>query len=96
MSPLGKQIPTQWRKKPHYKAEMGKGYGKELLKTAISELSAQGFQEIFLWVLEENNRARHFYERCGFLKAADVIEEKIGGKNVREIRYVRKVNSEKF
>ena len=55
---------------------MGKGYGKELLKTAISELSAQGFQEIFLWVLEENNRARHFYERCGFLKAADVIEEK--------------------
>ena len=75
---------------------MGKGYGKELLKTAISELSAQGFQEIFLWVLEENNRARHFYERCGFLKAADVIEEKIGGKNIREIRYVQKVNSEKF
>ena len=70
---------------------MGKGYGKELLKTAISELSAQGFQEIFLWVLEENNRARHFYERCGFLKAADVIEKKIGGKNIREIRYVRKV-----
>ena len=75
---------------------MGKGYGKELLKTAISELSAQGFQEIFLWVLEENNRARHFYERYGFLKAADVIEEKIGGKNVREIRYVRKINSEEF
>ena len=46
--------------------------------------------------MEENNRARHFYERCGFLKAADVIEEKIGGKNVREIRYVRKINSEEF
>ncbi len=73
---------------------MGKGYGKELLKTVTMELSAQGFQKIFLWVLEENNRARHFYERYGFLKAVDVIEEKIGGKNVREIRYVQEVNLE--
>ena len=75
---------------------MGKGYGKELLKAATDELSAQGFQKIFLWVQEENNWARHFYERYGFLKAVDVIEEKIGGKNVREIRYVRKINSEEF
>ena len=69
---------------------MGKGYGKELLKFVIAELSAQGFQEIFLYVLEENNRARVLYEHCGFLKAEDVIEEKIGGKNIREIRYVLK------
>lgn len=60
------------------------------MKFVTAELSAQGFQEIFLWVLEENNRARCFYERYGFLKAEDVIEEKIGGKNVREIRYVLK------
>ena len=26
-------------------------------------------------MLEENNRARRFYERCGFLKEADVIED---------------------
>ena len=69
---------------------MGKGYGKELLKFVTAELSAQGFQEIFLWVLEENNRARVLYEHYGFLKAEDVIEEKIGGKNIREIRYVLK------
>ena len=69
---------------------MGKGYGKELLKFVIAELSAQGFQEIFLYVLEENNRARVLYEHCGFLKAEDVLEEKIGGKNIRENRYVLK------
>ena len=28
LSPLGKQIPAQWRKKPHCKDETGKGYGK--------------------------------------------------------------------
>ena len=75
---------------------MGKGCGTQLLRSAIEELKKRSYKKLFLWVLEENNRARHFYERCGFLKAADVIEEKIGGKNVREIRYVRKVNSEKF
>ena len=69
---------------------MGKGYGKELLNFVTAELSAKGFQEIFLWVLEENNRARGLYERYGFLRAEDVVEEKIGGKNVREIRYVLK------
>ena len=67
---------------------MGKGYGKELLDRAVSELVGKGYREIFLWVLEENHRARRFYEKFGFKKADDVIDEEIGGKSVREIRYV--------
>lgn len=47
---------------------MGKGYGKELLDRAVSELVGKGYREIFLWVLEENHRARRFYEKFGLRK----------------------------
>ncbi|MDO5601789.1 MAG: GNAT family N-acetyltransferase [Oscillospiraceae bacterium] len=67
---------------------MGKGYGKSLLKRAVSELEKQGYEDIFLWVLEENERARHFYEQFGFLPAGDVLEDNIGGRNLREVRYI--------
>lgn len=69
---------------------MGKGYGKTLLKSAISELKMQGFENIFLWVLEENIRARHFYEKSGFVPTDDFLDDNIGGKELREIRYVYK------
>lgn len=67
---------------------IGKGYGKKLLDAVINELRKQGFQEVFLWVLEENRRARQFYENYGFEHDNDYMENKIGGKKLREIRYV--------
>lgn len=67
---------------------MGKGYGKELLETAIFELKQSGYEDVFLWVLEKNTRARYFYEKFGFTQAEDVIDDNIGGKNLREIRYI--------
>lgn len=69
---------------------MGKGYGKSLLEFAVAELKNQGYEDIFLWVLEENIRARHFYEIFGFLQTDDFLEDNIGGKPLREIRYVYK------
>ena len=44
----------------------GKGYGKQMMDFALCELKREGFQEIITWVLEENKRARLFYEKCGF------------------------------
>jgi ribosomal protein S18 acetylase RimI-like enzyme len=44
----------------------GKGYGKQLLDFEINELKCSGCKEIFLWVFEDNNRARRFYEKHGF------------------------------
>ena len=67
---------------------MGKGYGKILMESAISELKKQGHEKIFLWVLEENIRARQFYEQFGFSITADFMEDNIGGKDLREIRYI--------
>ena len=66
----------------------GKGYGKELLKNVLDELKFQGFSEVFLWVLEENSRARRFYESYGFICTDDTLDDRIGGKSLREIRYV--------
>ena len=43
---------------------IGKGYGRRLLETVLDELKKQSYQEVFLWVLEENAHARYFYETC--------------------------------
>lgn len=67
---------------------MGKGYGKCLLERAIEELKAMGFKQIFLWVLEDNHKARHFYEKCGFKNSGEYYIDTIGGKQLRELQYV--------
>ena len=66
---------------------MGKGYGRRLMEAVLSELKRLGYQDVFLWVLEENHRARSFYEHLGFLPTGDVVEDTIGGKPLREVRY---------
>lgn len=40
---------------------MGKGYGKKLMDAALFELKKQGFSQAYLWVLEDNANARHFF-----------------------------------
>lgn len=67
---------------------MGKGYGKKLLESAISELRELGYKDVFLWVLEENTRARYFYEKFGFIQTENVLDDILGGKKLREIRYI--------
>ena len=67
---------------------MGKGYGSKLLEAVMSELKNRGFTEVFLWVLEENNIARRFYEKYGFKCSYDYLDDNIGGKALREVRYV--------
>lgn len=58
------------------------------MKAALSELKRQGYENVFLWVLEENIRARNFYEQFGFLPTDDFLDDNIGGKDLREVRYV--------
>ncbi len=70
---------------------MGKGYGKNLLLTALKFLKEKGFSDIFLYVLEENKRAIKFYEQMGFQVAGDYLEGTIGGKQVKELRYKKQL-----
>lgn len=69
---------------------MGRGFGKALFDSVIAELKKMGYRNIFLWVLEENLRARKFYEKEGFSMTDDYLNDNIGGKDVREIRYIYK------
>ncbi|MGB4332137.1 MAG: GNAT family N-acetyltransferase [Bacilli bacterium] len=49
-------FPPYWRQ----------GLGAELLALGVSEIRKQSFKKAELWVLEENHRARRFYEKLGF------------------------------
>ena len=70
----------------------GKGVGRQLIQAAFAALD--GYQEIILWVLEDNKRAIAFYEKMGFV--FDGQEKVIDlGEDVREKRmiYIRNSNS---
>jgi GNAT superfamily N-acetyltransferase len=64
------------------------GTGRALMDQVLAKVSGAGYQSITLWVLEENARARRFYERAGFAPddARHVLDD-LGG--VTEIRYRR-------
>lgn len=68
-------------------SHMGRGYGRPLLEAAVSALLSQGYRDVFLWVLEENRRARAFYERAGFRYSGTCRRDVIGGRAVRELAY---------
>lgn len=73
---------------------IGKGYGRRLFSEAVDALRGLGYTELFLWVLEENLRARRFYERAGFSPTEDYLDDCIGGKPLRELRYIYSVRDE--
>ena len=65
-----------------------KGYGREMMDFSIAELMRRGHNEAYLWVLEENARARQFYEKCGF--SFDGTKKEINiDRPLIEMRYVR-------
>lgn len=65
---------------------MGKGYGRSLLKAVVSECKEMRFNKVFLWVLEENRNARHFYEKCGFVQTERCLLSDIGGRELKEVQ----------
>lgn len=44
----------------------GQGIGKKLMTNCLKHARLANASPIFLWVLEENHKARKFYERFGF------------------------------
>ena len=66
----------------------GRGYGRILFERAIGRLRLDGFNNIYLWVLADNLRAREFYERNGFVNSGETKNFEIGGKTLPEIKYL--------
>lgn len=67
---------------------IGKGYGRLLLDKCIEELKQCGFSKVLLWVLEDNHRAKKFYEKNGFISSGVFLDATIGGADVREVLYL--------
>jgi len=70
-------LPSHWRQ----------GIGTELMNWGINEIRRRGFNKAELWVLEENYRARHFYEKYGFKHDGKVRVINLG-KEMNEYRYI--------
>jgi ribosomal protein S18 acetylase RimI-like enzyme len=48
-------------------AAIGQGFGHALLAHATADLRAHDFDPLVLWAFEQNQRARRFYERAGWV-----------------------------
>jgi GNAT superfamily N-acetyltransferase len=70
--------PTRW----------STGTGRALMERTLARTARAGYQHITLWVLEDNARARRFYERAGFAPdgTRNILERL---DNVPELRYRR-------
>jgi GNAT superfamily N-acetyltransferase len=66
----------------------GKNIGAELMNWAVTELHQKGYKKIILWVIEDNARARKFYEKMGFTHdgATRIINV---GKELKDFRYIK-------
>ncbi len=67
----------------------GQGTGRTLLTDAILHLGRKGYSSVSLWVLEENRRAKRFYEKAGFGLDGATKSIEIDGSELCEFRYRR-------
>ena len=66
----------------------GRDYAAPLFEHVVEALTQAGYENIYLWALEDNLRARHFYEKHGFHANGDTALYTIGTTQLVEVRYV--------
>jgi ribosomal protein S18 acetylase RimI-like enzyme len=67
----------------------GTGCGRDLMAAALEVLGRAGYEQVTLWVLDTNARARRFYELAGFHRdGAEQLDDR-HGLSLRELRYRR-------
>jgi GNAT superfamily N-acetyltransferase len=71
----------------------GTGAASALHELACNELAARGHTDVVLWVVEQNDRARRFYEREGWHYDGREKTEPIGGVDVAEVSYRRRLEA---
>lgn len=69
----------------------GEGIGSRLMAAALEIMAQAGYEEVTLWVLDTNVRARRFYEANGWHDDGSVKEDDTRGFALTEIRYRRPV-----
>ena len=69
----------------------GSGAGRALIERAETHL-ADGYDEAALWVLEDNPRARRFYELAGWSPDGTLTEGEWFGVRATEVRYRKRLS----
>lgn len=69
----------------------GTGCAGELFDYAVNQLHERGFDRIYLYVLEGNERAARFYRKHGFTPTDDTVKCEVGGVTVTDIRYIKEL-----
>jgi len=64
------------------------GLGGRLLSEALRLLRADGYKKVYLWAIDGSYAARGFYARHGFHRTEEIVSYRIGGQDVRDVRYV--------
>jgi GNAT superfamily N-acetyltransferase len=67
--------------------EWGHGAGPALMAEALERLRGSGFESAILWVVDDNPRARAFYEHWGWSLDGGERAETFLATQVREVRY---------
>jgi GNAT superfamily N-acetyltransferase len=67
----------------------GQGIGQRLMAASLDGLTATGFDQAILWVLDSNARARRFYEAAGWTADGAVKHDDSLGLTLSELRYRR-------
>jgi GNAT superfamily N-acetyltransferase len=67
----------------------GKGTGRRLMAAALENLTAAGYTDATLWVLDTNARARTFYAAGGWVEDGAVKHDDRHGFPLTEVRYRR-------
>jgi ribosomal protein S18 acetylase RimI-like enzyme len=65
----------------------GSGAGAALMHAGLGAMRARASGDAVLWVLEDNPRARRFYEREGWALDGERKEDEYLGIRVAEVRY---------
>lgn len=62
------------------------GHGRELVKAVVDGLRELGLEDMIVWVLRDNGRARRFYERLGgvYVREQPIT---IGSVTLEEVSY---------
>lgn len=63
------------------------GIGHQLMDTALDHLTRQRFHEVTLWVLDNNDIGRGFYEKYGWTMSGMTKVDTVGDTDVTEVQY---------
>jgi len=67
------------------------GVGRELIEAGEQRLRVLGHRDAHLWVLDDNPRARRFYEIAGWSTDGAVRRIEAFGFELDEVRYVKQL-----